>query len=855
MKWIIYGQLLLAFTATYFLSAHAGLSIAVYYGEVTPLWPPSGLAIAVFWLKGWRWWPMIFIGESLIALSLGQSLVSGLSGGIIQLIEASLAIFFIRTLKLSPTLTSYRDTLWFFGTIALLSPAISGTLGASNLLLQQEIANQQFLQTALTWWLGDTLGIITITPLITCWWTQRPPLKLFFERWLLTTLIMGALFIGLFQLIPQHSSLLFFLLLPYVIYSAITLGNQGATLSLATLTCLVLSEAAFNPNTDFMLAIKMAFIGTCSLSGFLMAALIGEKSQNSRTLSEEKHKFETAFESISDGVVATNIKGKVVFLNAAAEKITGWPNKAAQGCDLIEVCPLFEQKDGKTAHPVTLFLSRSAQEDHYIYRFPNQNSEMRVIEARIKSWQQHEQIAGTVIVLRDITNENILKEELSHQANHDEITGLANRRAFIQVLKETLHDISTKAKTQTDIQRYALLYIDLDQFKLINDTCGHEIGDIMLMEIANLIRKRASDLGIAARLSGDEFGLIIPIDNEPHALAAAEAIRRDILNFRFNYQDLVFTVGASIGLTFIQPEDHSTNAILSRADIACYQAKETGRNKISTYHAEDVDMLRYQSELEWISQLKQALMQDKFLLYRQGIHAITSEEPLNHYEILIRLRQDGQIISPGSFLPIAERFGFMPVIDRWVTEKLFQHLNQNPEDKAIYNINLCGNSLNDRNFFADVKALSEREKIDNQQICFEVTERVALQDIDDICQSMHDMIKLGFKFALDDFGSGVANHAYLEKLPIEYVKIDGQFVRSLHEDKTSQIIVDSLAKIAHLKNIKCIAEWVENDEVIETLKNIGIHYAQGFWLDKPGPLRGEKIPYKHELNQQHSQAK
>ena len=663
MKWIIYGQLLFALTAIYFLSAHAGLSIAVYYGEVTPLWPPSGLAIAVFWLKGWRWWPMILIGECLIALSLGQSWVAGLSGGIIQLTEAGLAILFIRSLKLSPTLTSYRDTLWFFGTIAILTPAISGTLGAGNLLVQGEINSHQFLQTASTWWLGDTIGIITITPLIACWWTQETPLKLFVERWLLTTLILTALFIGLFQYAPQQSGLLFFLLLPYVIYSAIKLGNQGTTLSLATLTCLVLGEAVFNPNNDFTLAIKMAFIGTCSLSGFLMAALIRENTLNSNQLSEEKHKFETAFESISDGVVATNINGKVVFLNAAAENITGWPNKAAQGCDLIEVCPLFEQKDGKKAHPVTLFLSRSSQEDHYIYRFPNKNSEMRVIEARIKSWQQQDHIAGTVIVLRDITNENVLKEELSHQANHDEITGLANRRAFIQALKETLNEISTMAKTKATIQRYALLYIDLDQFKLINDTCGHEIGDIMLMEIAKLISKGATESGIAARLSGDEFGLIIPIDNEPHALAAAESIRRDILNFRFNYQDLVFTVGASIGLTYIQPQDHSTNAILSRADIACYQAKETGRNKISTYHAEDVDMLRYQSELEWISQLKQALRQTKFVLYRQGIHAIKSKEPLNHYEILIRLFQNDQIVSPVSFLPIAERFGFIPVID------------------------------------------------------------------------------------------------------------------------------------------------------------------------------------------------
>ncbi|MCG8672663.1 MAG: EAL domain-containing protein [Pseudomonadales bacterium] len=827
-----YGLFLIALTTVYFLSAQAGLFIAVFYGDVTPLWPPSGIAVAIFWLMGWRWWPVIVLGETLIAISLNQSVITGLWGSSAQLIEAFIAVKLIEFFNLSPKLKSFQDNLFFFGAIAIIAPAASGLIGAGNLLLLKEITTNQFLQTSVTWWLGDTLGILVITPLITCWWHQRPPLKIFLERWLLSSLIIVGAFIAFFYSIPDHSNLLFFLLLPYVTYSAITLGNQGASLSLVVLTTIVLGEGLLVPTTDFALSVKMAFIGTCALSSFLMAALFYEKNLARIELLEEKNKAETTLFSISDGVITTNIDGKVLFLNDTAEAITGWNAGSALGCDILEVCPLFDGEASDTKlHPVSTFLSREAEdEDHYLYRFPNKDSELRVIDARIKSWKRQDQIAGTVIVLRDITDEKVLKDELTYQANHDEITGLANRRAFNSKLKHTLAELN-------ESQRYTLLYIDLDQFKLINDTCGHEIGDLMLIEIAALISNHVNDGGMAARISGDEFGIILPIDNEPHALAIAESIRRSILDYRYHHEDLIFSVGASIGLTYIHPQDSSANAVLSRADIACYQAKETGRNKISTYHAEDIDMLRYQGEIEWISQLKRALMRNQFTLYRQGIHRLDQAvNQCSHYEILIRLNQKDTLISPASFLPIAERFGFMPVIDRWVTEKTFQYLHANPNDKATYNINLCGNSLNDKNFFADIKALAKREQIDTSRICFEVTERVALQDLDEICDAMQDMIALGFKFALDDFGSGVANHSYLEKLPIQYVKLDGQFVRSLHQDKTSQIIVESLAKIALLKNMQCIAEWIEDDSTIATLQKIGIQYGQGFWFDKPVPL-------------------
>lgn len=842
MPLAVYALKLLGLTALYFVSAQIGLFVAVFYGDVSPLWPPSGLAIAIFWLFGWRWWPMIILGDLAIAYHLDQSLGAGVWGGITQLLEAGVAMAFIRFLQIQPSLKSFRDTLWFFGTIAILSPAISGALGAINLFLQNEITQSQLVQTAITWWLGDTLGILVITPLITCWWGQHLPLKLFTERWVLTTLIISAIFLGLFSFVPAHTSLLFFLLMPYVIYSAIYLGNQGASLSLAVMTCLVLGEGFFFPGTDFSFAVKMAFIGTCAISGFFVAALVYENNRSQFALTREKQKVQTTLESISDGVISTDLQGKVLFLNPMAEHITGWTAQAALGCDILEVCPLFESNQGHGVNPVSVFLSRTTKEvDHYIYRFPNRKSELRVIDARIKQWKQTGKVAGTVIVLRDITDENFLKEELTYQAHHDEITGLPNRRAFIQALKQTLSNNQGQ-------QKFALIYIDLDQFKLINDTCGHEIGDLMLIEIAQLVSKPVKDPGIAARISGDEFGLILPIDNEPHAQAIAESIRSSILHYRFHHEDLVFSVGASIGLTYIHPKDTSANAVLSRADIACYQAKETGHNKISTYHAEDVEMLRYQSEIEWISQLKRALMRDEFILYRQGIHHLNQVDPCNHYEILIRLKQNGRVISPGSFLPIAERFGFMPVIDRWVTEKTFQHLHDNPDDNALYNINLCGNSLNDKNFFEDIKALATQKAINTAQICFEVTERVALQDIDEISQAMNEMIDLGFKFALDDFGSGVASHAYLEQLPIQYVKLDGRFVRTLADNKTSQIIIESLAKIAQLKNIKCIAEWIENEDIIATLRHTGIEYGQGYFFDKPGPIAKKKSENMKKLS-------
>lgn len=831
MAWVTYTVKLLGLTSLYFIGAQIGLFIAVFYGDVSPLWPPSGIAVAVFWLLGWRWWPMIVLGDIAIALSLEQSLASGVWGALAQTLEAAIAIAFIRHLRLQPALATFRDTFWFFGTIAILAPGVSGLLGSISLFLQQEIQADQIGQTAVTWWLGDCLGILVITPLITCWWKQRPPLKRFSERWLLATLFMGMVFLGLLHFVPEHTSLLFFLLLPYVIYTAIYLGNQGTTLSLLALTLLVLGEGLVVPGSDFIFAVKMAFIGTCAISGFLVSALVYENAISVDALAEEKIKAQTMLQSISDGVVTTDLHGKVMFLNPAAEAITGWNNNTAIGCDILEVCPLFESNTDSTGlHPVAQFLAGSTQdEDHYLYQFPNNLGRLRVIDARIKEWTIKGRNAGIVIVLRDITDENSLKEELSFQANHDEITGLPNRRAFNNELKNTIERRSAP-------QKYAVIYIDLDQFKLINDTCGHEVGDLMLIEIGQLVAAQVANVGFAARISGDEFGVIMPINDEPHALAVAESLRRKILHYRYHHEDLVFAVGASIGLTYIHEKDASGNAVLSRADIACYQAKETGRNKISVYHAEDLEMLRYQSEIEWISQLKRALTHNQFVLYRQGIHDLSGTTACNHYEILIRLVQDGRIISPGGFLPIAERFGFMPLIDRWVTEKTFQHLRLHPEDRAIYNINLCGNSLNEKNFFNDIKVLAKREGINPEQICFEVTERVALRNVDDIRECMQDMIGLGFKFALDDFGSGVASHAYLEQLPIHYVKLDGHFVRNLKDNSTSQIIIESLARIAHLKGIECVAEWIEDDTNIGTLIDSGITLGQGYWFDKPMPL-------------------
>lgn len=832
MSHLRYFISLILLTLLYHISAQLGLFISVAYGDVTPLWIPSGIALAVIWMSGWRWLPMILIGELIAAYSLDQSTLSGLWGGCVQCIEVFVALKLIRWLNIGDSLATLRDTFLFFTLVVLLAPALSAGLGSVNLYLQQEIPETEFLSSWLTWWLGDSLGLAVVAPLLKFWWRHKLPMKVIIEKWFLVTLITVGVLFTIFQFFPERGWLFFFLLIPYVVFSSLLLGRQGASLSLWVLTCLVLGEGFLHIADDFTVAIKMAFIGSCSITGFIVAAVLHEQQATQKLLSSEKQKAQTTLYTISDGVITTDLEGKVLFLNPKAEEITGWKQQKAISESVLTVCPLFETKNGdKTLHPVEMFLAnKGATPGQYCYQFPNSEGEIRHIDSRIEPWYLNNTMQGTVIVLRDVTLDKQLQRKLEYQAYHDETTGLKNRRALNGEIKQLLDGPFPDGT--------ALLYLDLDQFKLINDTCGHEVGDKVLIEIASLILSIVKPFGFVARVSGDEFAIIIRGETKKQSEDITESIRSAILEYRFQLRGMSFSLGASIGMTFITGNERSAADVLSRADVACHQAKEDGRNRIRTFHTTDKGMQKYHSEMEWISQLKTALEDNLFVLYQQGIFEIhATDQPPKIREVLIRLRQGNEIIGPGAFLPIAERYGFMTTIDLWVVKTTFEHIAQNRDEEILYNVNISGQSLNDHSFFESITQLQREYQIPPYSICFEVTENVALIDLDRTSDTMRELINLGFQFALDDFGSGFANHAYLERLPVQYVKLDGQFVRNINEDEASLIIVESLAKISRIKKIKCVAEWIETKEVLTTLKSLEVDFVQGYLFQKPEILK------------------
>ncbi|WLQ14846.1 EAL domain-containing protein [Hahella aquimaris] len=839
MQLIRYSINFVLLLALYYLGGRLGLLLEVYYGDVTPLWPPSGLALAMIWFSGWRWAPVIIVGELLSAMTLQQSILNGVIGGIGQLSEVACAMLMIRYFGITPYLSSVGDSLRFIGLAALLAPLFGAGLGVAGQLSSGLITPGQAGATWMTWWLGDSIGIMIITPLIRFWWVEPPSGYRLVLRWLTQTSWVAMFFTAAFVIMPDKAWTLFFLLLPYVVYTSITLGKQGASLSLVALAALVLGEGAQGISSDFMISVKMAFVGTCTLLAYVVTANFETNRTIRSMLATERNRLRTTLMSISDGVIKVDERAHVVFMNPMAEQLTGWSERAAMEKPFVVICPLKTlQEPRHPANPVEFFLAQT-QRDAQIesYAFESADDGARTLEIRIRrvvgGGGRGDRLSnGAVIVLRDISDEVRLRRQLEHQALHDPLTDLPNRRALDNYLHRLLSE-------NTNHLVSGLLYIDLDQFKLINDTCGHEVGDLLLKKLSSLLRKNTPERGMLARISGDEFALVIEGVTEAQTLAVAEQVRQTISHCQLAYEDLVFSVGASIGVTFITEQDNSRQAVLSRADIACYQAKESGRDRVRVYHAGDTVMLRYHGELEWLSQLKNAIQMGHFELYQQGIFCVDENGDavdMPGCEVLIRLRRQDEMVSPGSFIPVAERFGFMPIIDRWVTETLFRRMSNSVGLEFIYNVNLSGATFNDHGFFKEVEGWAEKYRIDRSRVCFEVTESVALADIAQTREIIRSMAQKGYRFALDDFGSGSASYGYLSELPVNYVKLDGGFVRRVLEDPSAEIVIESLVKIARLRNMHCIAECVESRDIACRMVKLGISVLQGFFYDRPKPM-------------------
>ncbi|MFQ6023648.1 MAG: PAS domain S-box protein [Acidiferrobacterales bacterium] len=442
-------------------------------------------------------------------------------------------------------------------------------------------------------------------------------------------------------------------------------------------------------------------------------------------------------------------------------------------------------------------------------------------------------ISTMFTVCEDITEAHNLSQQLSYQASHDSLTGLVNRREFERRLRRALKT------AQAERIEHAVCYLDLDQFKVINDTCGHVAGDELLRQLGALLQERVRKRDTLARLGGDEFGILVERCSLEQARRVSETLRTAITDFRFVWGDKTFSVGVSIGLVPITEASGNIINVLSTADTACYAAKDKGRNRIYVYHEDDAELAKRHGEMQWVARIHAALERDRFHLGFQPIMPLGDQDG-TYYELLLRMKdEDGRVVLPNNFLPAAERYNLATVLDRWVVERAFSWLTAHPrqlERLSLCSINLCGHSIENEKFLEFIIRQFGETGLPPEKICFEVTETVAITNLASANRFIKALKGLGCRFALDDFGSGLSSFAYLKNLPVDLIKIDGVFVKDIVDDPIAFAMVNSINEIGHVMGKQTIAEFVENEVILKKLKEIGVDYAQGYAVGRPRPI-------------------
>jgi len=474
-----------------------------------------------------------------------------------------------------------------------------------------------------------------------------------------------------------------------------------------------------------------------------------------------------------------------------------------------------------------------------LYRLVSSDGSLRWILARAYPIRDERgEISRIAGIAEDITVRKESEDKINFMAMHDALTKLDNRYAFEKNLLDLMSQKTAPAS------KHALLYIDLDQFKIVNDTCGHAAGDKMLRMLAATLQEAVTPYGTIARLGGDEFGVILRDTTLDQAKKISQILLDTIKAFRFIWLDNKFTVGASIGLVMMEDDEFSKFDLLSAADMACYAAKENGRNRVHVFTHNDAELVQRHGEMQWVSRLNQALEENRFVLHRQSIRRLqTSDRHDVCHEYLLRLYdENNQLIFPDAFIPAAERYEMMPRIDRWVLSHVFEYLRINEaallenNSHPVAFINLSGQIFTDDLFHDFVIDETKRSHLNPANICFEITETAAVGNLLKATQFISKLREHGFRFALDDFGTGMSSFSYLKSLPVDYVKIDGIFIKDLLKDPMNSSIVEAVTHIGHNANLQIVAEWIEGDEVLEALTKIGVDYGQGYAIDKPGAL-------------------
>lgn len=561
-------------------------------------------------------------------------------------------------------------------------------------------------------------------------------------------------------------------------------------------------------------------------------------------VAEEKERARVTLHSIGDAVLTTDVDERITYMNPVAERLTQWSLGEARGRHISEVCSLIDES---TMSSVPARVTKALHDQQVcpfggneVALIRRDDTSMAIEESAAPLLNQQGRVIGGVMVFRDVTATRRMAQRITWAATHDSLTGLVNRREFESRVEAAL------LGAQNSSLQHVLCYLDLDQFKVVNDTCGHAAGDALLKQLSGVLLGRLRESDTLARLGGDEFGVLLEGCAPDRARLIAADLLAAVRDHRFHWEGRPFTVGVSIGLVPINAGTVSRAEVFSAADAACYAAKEQGRNRVYVYQSSDADMTQRRAELGWAARLTQAIEEERLVLYYQPYQSLgPSSAAGRHIEILLRLRdEEGRIVVPGSFLPAAERYNMMPAIDHWVIGTAFARYHELQAEMGApltCAINLSGATLNAEGTLEFIREQARRHRLPTGAICFEITETVAINNMHHATQFMRELKALGFSFALDDFGIGTSSLAYLRRLPVDYLKIDGSFIRNIVHDPIDRAMAETINRVGHIMGLQTVGEFAESAEVISELQALGVDFAQGYGVQPPRPLPARQI--------------
>ncbi|QEI06495.1 EAL domain-containing protein [Pigmentiphaga aceris] len=593
---------------------------------------------------------------------------------------------------------------------------------------------------------------------------------------------------------------------------------------------------------DLLLETGVAALIGLLAGGFAFLMLRQLMSKNRRiaeAMCEEQARARVTLQSIGDAVITTDADERIDYMNPVAERLTQWSLDEARGKHLIDVCPLVDEA---TMLPLTPMVTRAMREGQQcpfsgkdVALIRRDGASLAIEDSAAPLRDADGWVIGGAMVFRDVSGPRRMSQRIAWAATHDPLTGLVNRREF-EVRVEMAWQRAQSAEHDS-----VLCYLDLDRFKIINDACGHAAGDALLKELAEVLQEQLSPSDTLSRLGGDEFGVLLEDCSVEQARVTASVLLNTVREHRFVRDGRTFVVGTSIGLVAIAADSGCRNELLSSADTACYSAKQQGRNRICVYHSTDAHIAQRRNEMSWAGRFERALEEERLVLYYQSYLALGSNSAQGrHIEILLRLiDEDGSLVAPGSFLPAAERYKLMPTIDQWVIGSVFKRYHQLVESMGTpltCCINLSSTTLTSDGILDFIRERAVMHALPPGAICFEITETAAINNMRAATEFMREAKALGFSFALDDFGVGTSSLAYLRTLPVDYLKIDGSFVRNIDHDPIDHAMVDTINRVGHIMGLQTVGEYAESESVVDALRKLGVDFAQGYVVHRPEPL-------------------